>query len=175
MVRFTGQLHGLKFSQNKHGKTMDQAIQRLIRQAAREWVRAVILRVPVWTGQAMGSIKFASGPGGNLGRFLNVAIPIVPKETRKGKNAGTGAAYGHYNFTTGNHVYRFRFRSTLIYFIHNEFFARTDWGASGQQIQAPWRSMQAGAEAFLAEIRRGKTRLPKIQNAIEKIVIPIPS
>lgn len=175
MVRIHTNLYGLKFSKDPFYKTMDAAILRLIRVAAREWLRAMIVRVPVWSGMARGSIKFASGPNGNLSRFLNVAIPIVPHPgaRTKYKNAEAGAKYGHWNITSGNHNYRFFFRSDVLHYIHNEFFARTDPGAGGQQIVAPWHSLEVGAEAFNAAIEKGKSSLPRIQDAITKVKIGV--
>ncbi len=161
---------GLQFAKDPYKKTLDEAIRRLIRQAAREWLRAMIVRIPVWTGQALGSVKFARGTNGNLSRYLNVAIPIVPRENRRGK--GPTTMPGRYSFTVQNHVYKFYFRSDVVYFLWNDFFIRTDRGASGQQIQAPWLSMEAGAAAFRATIEDGKKKLPRIQDAMSKTVIP---
>jgi hypothetical protein len=165
---------GLRFAKEPFKKKMDESIKRLIREAAREWLRAMIVRIPVWTGQTLGSVKFARGTNGNLSRYLNVAIPIVPHPSarvRSNKNPSTGR--GTYSFTSGQHIYRFYFRSDVIYFLYNDFFVRTDRGAGGQQIEAPWLSMEAGAAAFREALIRGKPRLPRIVDAIAKTRIPI--
>lgn len=169
MPKFFGSLHGLRLKGNPK-KTMDAALKILIREAAREWLRAVVLQVPVWSGQALGSIKFARGTNGNLSRYLNVSIPIVPVKARPNKNQYSNP--GKYNFPTAQNRYRFSFRSDVIYYIHNEFFPRTDPGAGGQQIEAPWHSLEAGKEAFQAVIAAAKKKLPRLQKAIESYSIP---
>jgi hypothetical protein len=178
-MRMSGYLMGLKFAKDPYKKKLDEAIQRLIRECAREWLRAMIVRIPVWTGHTKGSIKFASGTNGNLGRYLNVSIPISPhpgaaRQIRQGKTAASGGRKGRYSFTVQNHVYRFYFRSDVIYFLQNDFFARTDRGAGGQQILAPWGSAEAGAAAFRAALIAGKRKLPRIQDAIVTTRIPFP-
>ncbi len=172
MPRFYGRLVHFRLNQAKYNKTLDQAATRLVRQAARAWLRAMILQVPVWSGMARGSIKFASGPGGVLSRYLNVEVPINPIKATRKKNQLTGAPYGRYNFITSRHTYRFKFRSDVPHFILNEFFARTDAGAGGQQIIAPWNSLEAGAAAFRATIRAGIPKLPNPGKAIERTIIP---
>lgn len=173
MPRFYGAFQGFGFSKDPYNKRVDLDIQRIVRNAAREWLRAMIVFVPVWTGQVRGSIKFARGTNGNLARFLNVSIPINPIKARPNKNQLTGGPKGHYAFTIQRHVYRFRFRSDIIYYIHNEFFARTDPGAAGQQVVAPWHSLEAGEVAYRAAIEAGKARITRIQSAIVKTRIPI--
>ena len=177
--RVIGSLHGLKFAKEPFGKTLDSALQVLIRNAAREWLRAVILRIPVWTGQSLGSIKFAEGPGGNLARFLNVAVPIVPHPRARVTGAkNQNSQPGSWNTTSGQHRYRFFFHSNVEYMIHHEFFERTDRGASGQPsdergIIAPWHALEDGGRAFNDEIERGKAKLPRIQDAIKTYKIGI--
>lgn len=173
MPRFRGSLVGLHFAKEPFSKTMDAAIQRLIKGAAREWLRAMIVQVPVWSGETRGPIKFARGPNGNLARFLNVSIPIVPRQRRENKNEQTGARKGRWNMTAANHVYRFYFRSDVIQYMHNEFFARSDPGAGGQQVIAPWHSLEVGRDAFEHFVQEGKAKLPRIQNAITTFRIPI--
>jgi hypothetical protein len=168
---------GLEFAKDPYKKKLDLAIRALIREAAREWLRAMIIRIPTWTGHTKGSIKFARGANGNLSRYLNVSIPIVPHpraagQISRGKNAASGGRLGRYSFTVQNHVYKFYFRSDVVYFLHNDFFARTDRGAGGQQIEAPWGSAEAGAEAFHQTLGRGKKNFPRLEDAIIKTRIP---
>jgi hypothetical protein len=173
VARFTGAFFGLKFAKAPFSKKVDEAIKVLIRNAAREWLRAMIVRIPVWTGQARGAVKFARGPNGNLAKYLNVSIPIVPRETRKGKNAQTGGRQGQYTFRSGQHVYRFFFRSDVIYYIHNDFFVRHDADRVREQIRSPWRSLETGSKAFEEFLERNKKNLPRIQDAITKVEITI--
>lgn len=170
MPRFYGRLFGIKINEGKYTKALDKDLQILVRKAAREWLKTVITRVPVWTGMAKGSIKFASGPGGNLAAYLNVSVPIDPVEHRKGKTPEIGGRFGRYNFTSSRHIYRFTFRSDVIHYIHNEFFARTD--NANEQIVAPWQSLIFAELAYRSELRRGIATLPKVAKYIEKVEIP---
>lgn len=173
MPRFKGRLQGLQVD-GRFTKQLERQCEALVKAAAREWLRAMIVRVPIWTGMAAGSVKFARGPNGNLSAFLNFDFDIIPHpraRTSPQKNQLRGGAQGHYNFTTSNHVFRFSFRSDVVHYMHNEFFVRSDRGASGQQIEAPWHSFAAGRVAFQAHIQQGITKLPKVKDFIIKAPI----
>lgn len=142
---------------------LDEGIKKLMRAAAREWLREIILHVRVWSGESLGSIKFADGPNGNLGRFLNVSIPMIdpirgnsPYEI-KGKGPTTG--HGEYNFSSARHVYTFFFRSDVVQYTVNEFFKNVS-------STSPWQSLnqaQIAFESFIANnIDRYKPKLETI-------------
>jgi hypothetical protein len=174
--RFSGQLQGLKLAKGKFTKVLDRQLQVLVRLAAREWLRAVIIKVPVYTGFALGSVKNAEGEKGNLARFLNVAVPIVPVNKRLHfyyhpgrkrivKNEDTGAYFSKYAFVNFNKVYRFRFQSDIIYYMINDFF--------GSDFTGPWNSMDAGKTAFFEYLDANKVRmLPKVSDYLVKINVP---
>src|SRR5688572_20554130 len=94
--KFTGQLMGLKLKRGEITKTFTMQAERVVRAAAREWLRAVYVRIPVWTGMARGAIKFAKGRTGEssgqfLSIYLRVAVPIEPIiEVRKDKSPELG-------------------------------------------------------------------------------------
>lgn len=173
-IRHRYSLHGFKLDKGKFTLALDQASQVLVRQAAREYLRAVVIRVPVWSGAALGSVKFASGPNGNLGRFLNVSIPISPKKGAWRKNKNQFSGKGEYSFTSQRHIFSFLFKSDVIHFFLNNFFARTDPGAKGQRIQAPWSALEAGGAAFESTIALGIAKLPKVQDYILRPSLTIP-
>lgn len=166
-----GELYGLKIGTGKYTKALEDKLERLIKQAAKEWMRAVILRVPVLTGFAKGSIKFA---GGDLASFLNVSVPINPisKNTRyyrhstgrrTEKTPEKGGLYSTYNFTSEQHRFRFNYRNNISYFLVNDFF--------GKGTHTPWNSMIEGRRAFSKYIRENLISLPKILDS--KIKVPI--
>lgn len=169
--RFRGSLHGLKIDTGRFTKDLDKQAQVLVKQAARAFVRAAVPLIPVWSGHALGSLKFASGINGNLGRALNIAIPISPKPNswRKGKNQYAGGKFGRYNFTAQRHIYTFLFRSDVLHLFLNNFFART--GNVKEQIVAPWGALEAGDRAFQDYVQANSSKLPKIGDYIVKTVI----
>lgn len=143
---------------------LNRDVERLMRKAAEEWLRAVILHVPVWSGMARGSLKFAQGHGGFLAQYLRVAIDVTPVKETKSKNQFSG--HGEYSFSTNGHIYSFNFNSDVAHYHWNEFYARTDPGAAKQQIEAPWTSFQYGQNAWRRYIRHEvkSKRFFKIKN-----------
>lgn len=173
---FRGQLHGIKFDEKSFTKKFDAAAKILVRQAARAWLRTVIVKVPAWTGFAQGSIKFAKGPNGDLAAFLRVAFPITPNPAARNKNGtpypkhyftdkGTkilktpenGGRFGHYNFPSAQMRYRFRYSNEVIHFEINEFY--TDVSP-----KSPWNSMAAASKAFQRYIKANAKNLPHVNS-----------
>lgn len=163
MPRTYARFQGIKL-RTDWTKKLDERFQITLRKGARAYLKALITRVPVWTGMARGSIKFARGPNGFLAAYLNVAIPIVPHpkaEFQVGKNQHAGGPYGSYNFTSGRHVYQFKFRSDVVHYIMNEFFARPP--KVKQQIKAPWHSQEAGVAAFKRTVQMEMDATPDVR------------
>lgn len=171
-VKFQVELHKFKFDKKGFTASFDKQAQILVRQAARAWLRAVILEVRVWTGFALGSIKFARGPNGNLGQFLRVSIPISPVSERPKyyyhsdgrripKTPERAGVLGKYNFPTAQRRYRFSFRSDVVHFLANEFFESVSQ-------TSPWHSMKAGREAFREYITAHSSDLPHVNSFIVK-------
>lgn len=165
-IKFKIGLVKLKFDREGMSKATHAALQTIMRGGAREWLRATFIHVPVWTGMARGSLKFAQGYGGVLSRVLNVAIPITPhararKTWRKSPEAGGNLS--QFAFVHTDKINRFRFKTDTFHYWHNEFFARTDPGASGQQIIAPWHSFEYGKAAFRRYLKtQGLKKIPRL-------------
>lgn len=153
MPRAYVRIKQIKFDAPKFGKTLEQKMERFHRNAAREWVRAVVKSIPVWSGFALGSVKFAEGMGGNLSRYLNIAIPITPvpkaprwyyhdwKDKRIQKIAINAGRFASFNFSSTNHVFRFRFRSDVIHLIINDNY-------SSFSPTSPWFAMERANRAY---------------------------
>ncbi len=160
-VRFKGQLSGLRVN-GTFTKRLDRDLQRLIRQAARAWLREIITRIPIWSGETLGSIKFAQGTDGNLARFLNVSIPINAPYPRPNKNEQTGGTQGQYNFSYARNVYSFFFRSDVVQFILNEFTV-------ANSPTSPWDSLIYAQIAFENYIAENLDRFkPKLDGLTER-------
>ena len=128
-LAFYGSFHGIKFDKASFSKTFEAKAQVLVRNAAREWLRAVLTKVPIWTGMSRGSIVLAKGKVGGVGlaRYLNMAIPTPhpnsrPKwyypnpgsKYRLPKTPETGGQRGEYAFPSTQHRYRFRYTNNVI-------------------------------------------------------------
>lgn len=163
-MHYTVRLSGLRTDTKRFTKEFEQRAESLMRQAAAEWLRAVILEVPVWTGFAKGSLKFADGPKGNLSRFLRVAVPITgrkstprwyyhPGRRKVAKTPENGGRFANYTFTTTRRVYTFTYTSSVIHYLVEEYFGR---------ISGPWNSREAGERAWLAYFNANIGNLPSI-------------
>src|SRR6185436_6344475 len=106
---FRGRLSFPKFDANRYSEALEKEIEVQIRQAAREWLRAVIPRVPVWAGTSRGSLQ-------PLGRFLRVAIPISINPTSRGREGvgpEVGAAESTFDFTSRERRFIFSWNTTV--------------------------------------------------------------
>ena len=124
-----------------------------VRQAAREWLRAVIKEIPTYTGTARGTFK-------PLGQFLKVAIPkSTPVSNRKSKRIqgrtyklgpAAGAQYGtDFDFTQNAFKFGFNYTVELPYIWWNSF------GPGPPQLKkpTPWFAIQQGTTAFGNHLR----------------------
>lgn len=155
-------LKGFNFDKNAFLKHTEAAATSSVYQSAREWVKAVIINVPVWTGQALGSVKYAKGRAGPssglfLGEYLKVAIPINPGHFRENKNSRTGGLQGRYTFSQSKGEYRFTYQTDIVYYIIQDFFN------IGISPTAPWESMLSGVRAFESKlVEEMEDRLPTV-------------
>ena len=151
----------LSYTQFKIGlfnAALRKVAEQQVRQAAREWLRAVIPRIPVFTGTARGTLQ-------PLGRFLKVAVPISPIATRKdkGPNVGESRTRPYYFHRDGDRHY-FRFNTDLGYFIQNEFYHAPN-PPFKLTHPTPWNAIIEGNLAFEAYIKTTlPQRIPKIRD-----------
>lgn len=158
MIHFTGALLNLKFDVDTYRKTLDEALQTQLRQAARAWLRAVIPLVPVYTGMARGTLA-------PLGRFLKIAVPIDPVAIRQNKSPSLGAARSDFEFAASGGVYDFQWIQDVLHYTINEYNDMS--GILPLKNPTPWHSIAAGNNAFdryVREVLPGK--LPKLGHFI---------
>jgi hypothetical protein len=162
MPRITGKIFKIVPDGN-YNKRLDDSFNILIRGAARAWLRAIITKIPIWTGFALGSVKFARGKNGFLAQYLNVAIPIsTPQKypkfyyhpsrvNRIRKIPENASKFGQYNFSAQRKIFQFFFRSDVVHFIINDFY--------GSRVTGPWHSMEFAQLAFEEYIKRNFARV----------------
>lgn len=159
-IKFRGRLSFPKLDVTKYTEALEEAIETQIRQAAREWLRAVIPKVPVWTGTARGSLQ-------PLGRFLRVAIPISPVARRKGMGPEVGASKGTFKFQRRGRRFVFTASSTVDHFIQNNFY-QAPTPPFHLKEPTPWKAFEAGDEAFIRYIKANLVkRIPKLKEFIK--------
>ncbi len=102
MIIANGRISFPQFDAQKWTDNLRARVETEMRNAAREWLRAVVPRVPVWTGTSAGTLM-------PLSRFLRAAIPApVPEVTRKGRGVGVGEASSHFEFSRRGHRFYFK-------------------------------------------------------------------
>lgn len=159
-VKFTGSIS--QFNVNgQFTKRLDRDLGRLHRQALRAWLRQLFAGVPQWSGETAGSIKFAEGPNGNLGRFLNVALPISAPHPRPYKNELTGAAQGSYSYVENlsQGLYSFAYNSDVIQFFLNEFFYSPVFRGKPRPWEITQEAERAYEEYIIANFERFRPKL----------------
>jgi hypothetical protein len=160
MIFFNAKMVKPVLNGKKFGKTLDGYLQVQLRQAAREWLRAVIPRVPVYTGTARASLK-------PLGRFLRVAVPIRPVASRPGMGQFAGESQGIFEFKNERFVYTFTIGTGVRHYVTNEFYdVRPKIHLQHEPI--PWQSHAAGQAAFLRYVNSTiPKRMPSIKDFLE--------
>jgi len=122
-------------------QTLDTNMKEQIRQAAREWLRAVILLVPVWTGTSKASLQ-------PLGAYLKVAVPVSPVVNRKGFGLSQGRANQEFSFSREGNIWSFEFKEEVAHYLVNEYFNVNASGKFHLKTPGPYRSFAAGEKAF---------------------------
>jgi hypothetical protein len=166
-MRINLKLHKFIFNKGGWTKKLEEQGFVLMREAMREWVRAVIVKIPVWSGMARGSVKFAKGRAGPgtgvfLHQFLRVTIPINPvaNSWRWNKNPEAGGKQARWTLTFSKNQYRFTYNNDVVHFLINEFF-----DGPPPSFTRPWHSMEAGRTAMINYIAANKNKmLPKIKD-----------
>lgn len=166
MIQFTGRLYKLDFDVKGYRKSYDDEMKIQMRQAAREWLRAVYPHVPVYTGMARSSLK-------PLGRLLKVAIPITQskngrKRERPGYSRSDGEAQGVFSFGDNeNGVYTFSFDTQVLHYYLNDTFDTKGAGMFNLINKTPWESAEYGEKAFRTYVEKVMPgRLPRIADHI---------
>lgn len=157
MPGFIMELFDLRFDDKGYRKSVDAAIQTQMRMAAREWLRAVIPHIPVYTGMSRGSLQ-------PLGRFLKVTVPIRPVATRPGYSIEAGRDQSSFSFTKEGGSYYFTWTSEVLQYQINEFHKVP----LPLRHPTPWRSLIAGQKAFDLYARNIiPKRIPRVNDFIK--------
>jgi len=178
MFTFKGYLERVELDKGNLTKKLQAAFQREIRNAAREFLRAAILKVPTYTGMARGMLmplqRYLNQRMGDIGSSL-VTLDINPvvgaQKKHPGMNPEAGASFGQdFTFNKGGQ-YRFSINVQLAHFLINDFYSQagTDTVSESGNLThpIPWGAIEAGREAFKKYLRDNlANNLPKIAKFI---------
>jgi hypothetical protein len=147
MLRIKARFAKLSLATNKYTATLDRNIQVQLRQGARAWLKAVILKVPIWTGTSMGSLQ-------PLGAYLRVAVPNNYKVVRSGYGPSVGKASQEFKFERNGNVWSFSFTEEVPHYLVNEYYNVNASGHFHLITPGPYHSFAAGENAFIGYINK---------------------
>lgn len=134
----------------------DTFVRETIEGAAREWVRAAVAIIPVWSGASRATLQA-------LADAVNEPVPIDPKSSAPNR-IGLGRLYSRGGIEkTGNAKYNFYYETTLRYLIANETTRvkpRTEGLFSSLIEPTPYKFREAGDKAAQAYIDKRLQELP---------------
>lgn len=186
-MKITFQLTGFVFKRAEYTKAFSRALQLQLRNAAREFAKEVLLRVPVQTGFARGALLNLNDAIG-----LNAASnPLayrrkIDAKRLKIRNVAVNGAQEYYTdrgarvlktpenarqfstplnrvFTDNGYKYTFNYYVTILYYEIN------DVTSNRYTPSAPWRSFEAGQAAMLKYLQENLlSKVPAIKDFMVK-------
>lgn len=137
----------------KWNKTLEDAIEVQMRQAARAWLREILPRIPVWAGTSRGVFL-------RVGYYLRVSVPIKPVVNIKGLGPAYGVAHSEYQFKKVGNSYRFTFAHGVDHLSMNDQENMNP--PFNLKTPGPYKAFEAGERAFLAYLKANLTK--KVKN-----------
>jgi hypothetical protein len=159
VIEITQGFRLINFDSKSITKRIDRICGEIIRESAREWLRAVLKSVParggfpVWSGAAKSTLA-------PLGRFLRVALGSTSPVSGAPNRTDLGEASQKFviidDATRGvNYDYVFEWSTDLLHYYINEFYGYIPF--------APWQTTDAGHFAFVRNVQASfDRRLPNI-------------
>lgn len=159
-MRFTGELRRIGLDLTKYRKTLDRHLRNEIEEAARQWLRAVLIHIPIWSGASVATFhRLASQVQ------MSDRTRVPPKDGVKSR-ADLGESRSEGEFKTDGDFYRFEYATTLRHLVYNEFNNANsvpDPGLFAQLINpGPYRFQAAGQVAFREYARTVRLPAPRI-------------
>lgn len=153
-----------RFNLDKLTRHMEEHAKATMREAARVFLRTVIPLIPVWTGEAVGSLA-------PIAAELHVAIPSSPNPDApyNGFSLGMTQTIRTEPFIKkeSQNRYTFTIGSTVPHFNINDRFDVSRWGFKLRN-PTPWNSFQIGTDAMLEYFRgRGMDGFPTLLDYFE--------
>jgi len=160
-------------------KTLKAELEIQQRQAIRAWGRAVVAKIPFYTGTSRGVFKPVAKTVGRLGipkKALSkrARAKIASGTTIQGKHYSlgfeAGGQYSEHNveqkYTHYKLSYVFEFEWDLIYAIWNDIQPAPTW--MHLKTPTPWGALVAGEKAWLSYVQNDlPKRLPNIAKFVK--------
>lgn len=156
-MRFTLGFQKVEFDDSAYKRDVKRVLEEVTLEALRAALVEIVKRIPVYTGEARGTLR-------PIGRFVGEQIPIAPIAKRKGHTPATGekqASCELSNETGLNPTVR----------IDVELF-HVRWNEANESPvskSAPWHAFEAGRKAYIDYVGKNlKQRLPDITKYLTK-------
>lgn len=165
MPRVRMNMRGIALDTGKYRLAMDRGGHKLNVNAAGEWLREVVQRVPVQTGMARATLRPLSWFLASAGVDVPVPINAIKKESEsRNIPAGLDIAPSPSDcFEMRNGEFLFTFNQKLPHYIFNEWATNVTYSnPSDPNIQPPWLSFSLGRDAYVEFVKQNWQRfLPK--------------
>lgn len=171
MIKFKSTFKKLDINLIGAKKGLNDAIAEEVKQGMRAFLEAAIPKVPVYSGQARGTLR-------PLGRYLNVLIPISPTKAARKKHPGNTPRKGEdeslFEFKNEGFNHSVELKITLFYFIVNDFHGANFEGSENLIQATPWGALEAGRKAFVAYLKQNlKKKIPRINQYVTRTPITV--
>ena len=144
-------------------ETFNKILFQKMRQAARMFLRTAIQHIPVWTGEAMGSLA-------PIAHELHVSIPKVkdPEAPYDGFSLGVSQAVGSEPFIKQDgFVFSFTIGTNVPHFQINDRYDVSRWGFKLRN-PTPWNAFELGRLAAVDYLRQQPPKFPKYTDFMVK-------
>lgn len=163
MIKVSATYQVPKINVSAYKRVLNDTFSRAIADAARVWLQATTVEIPVWSGASLATFaKLASDAGFSLGSLS----PVFNAPSRIG--LGLSASQGSLEGDNSRATFKFTYATSLRHLIFNEFNnanASPDSTLFGTlKNPGPYRFQQKGKATVLATLK--ELRLPNLNNSI---------
>jgi hypothetical protein len=162
MLKVSASISTLKFDARKYQTRLIKVAEEEQRNAIRAWVLAVAVKIPTYTGTALGTIAPVAQAVGIVLSASNSTNKKFFKYRGRTYPLGfeQGAKYQTHSIThkvLGNSIeYTFKFNEQLPYVVWNTLQPAPNWLTL--KNSTPWFALQDGVQAYVTYAR---TEMPK--------------
>lgn len=164
MIKFSAIYQVPKINLTAYKRILNDNFSKAIADAARVWLQATTVEIPVWSGASLATFaKLASDAGFSLGGIT----PVFNAPSRIG--LGLSASQGALEGDNSKSIFKFTYATSLRHLIYNEFNnanASPDSTLFGTlKNPGPYRFQQKGQAAVLPILK--DLRLPNLNDFIK--------
>ncbi len=155
-MKFTGTFIGAKLDLQSYKSKLQDHLWEELKLAANAWLTGTGGRVPVWSGMARGSLL-------ELNELVDGSLIIsplkVPSRISAGRSLGTAISESSPTLA----------QITITTNVEHYNLQEHRKAARGGSPSAPWKSFEAGAEAFKAAAQGVMLPMPLLKPIITKV------